>query len=349
MQADAEAAFSIGNPAAEAPAIARHRGKFAHRLPDYGESSSEAISSFSNQAITRDTQHKEYEVHEYPIEVEAKQIRQATDIYAALKPNQILFTNLPADVKEGPLGSTHKLKKYLRQRVHKDLKVTNSRFIDAITTNSQPDRSAYLLVTVGSKRQAHMVARALRQVWFGDHLLKSKLAGEVSREHFDNRTVLIRGLPGYMTQNDVLETFVKEDDGAVVGLEMPIENIKVAEYLTERQLTGDSTLAQEKERKFRQAQVTVKQQLDIDQEIQQATIKAIGIDAANGKSHEDLLSSEKQAAAFRMVTRLQAEGQQVLQSKIDLHGLRKYTVGDTNHGTETAFKAVLKDNKKALD
>jgi hypothetical protein len=77
------------------------------------------------------------------------------------------------------------------------------------------------LVTLGSKRQANLVQKHLRKTWIGDSLLKVKLDADANKEHFDNRTILIRNIPTHMNQRQILETFTGENPGAVVGIELP--------------------------------------------------------------------------------------------------------------------------------
>ena len=58
---------------------------------------------------------------------------------------------------------------------------------------------------------------------------------------FDNRTVMIRGLPTNWTQRDIIQSFTEEDIGAIVGIELPMENTKVAELLDEKTHAGSHT------------------------------------------------------------------------------------------------------------
>ena len=101
---------------------------------------------------------------------------------------------------------------------------------------------------MGSKRQAHMVSRALRKQWLGDSLLKVKLQEDCNRETFDNRTVLIRNLPEHINARQLLDIFM--EDGAVVGVELPTQNLAIADYLNDRKV---APLAQDKDRAFRAA------------------------------------------------------------------------------------------------
>lgn len=51
--------------------------------------------------------------------------------------------------------------------------------------------------------------------------MKVKLDADANKEHFDNRTILIRNIPTHMNQRQILETFTGENPGAVVGIELP--------------------------------------------------------------------------------------------------------------------------------
>lgn len=83
--------------------------------------------------------------------------------------------------------------------MHKDLEVLDVRYLPAVSTPSQGDRLAYILVTLGSKRQAHMVLKAIRKTWFGDQLLKIRMQDDAKKEVFDNRTILLREIPTHYT------------------------------------------------------------------------------------------------------------------------------------------------------
>ncbi len=97
------------------------------------------------------------------------------------------------------------------------------------------------MLTLGSKRQAHLVQKHLRKTWIGDSLLKVKLDTDANKELFDNRTILIRNIPTHLNQRQILETFAGENVGAVVGVELPQERIKVTDSLAEFNLTSDGS------------------------------------------------------------------------------------------------------------
>ena len=88
-----------------------------------------------------------------------RQARESADVYANLQDNQVLFTNLPVDLaKDAEIMSTRdKLRQFLIEKVHKDLQVKKISHIDAITAPDATPRTAFIKVTLGSKRQAFMV------------------------------------------------------------------------------------------------------------------------------------------------------------------------------------------------
>lgn len=69
-----------------------------------------------------------------------------------------------------------------------------------------------------------MVRKALRKTWIQDSLLKVKTLNDTKGEAFDNRTVVIQGIPKYMRAETLLSTFFSDEAGAVVGVELPQEN-----------------------------------------------------------------------------------------------------------------------------
>jgi hypothetical protein len=173
---------------------------------------------------------------------------------------------LPIDLKsETPFATHDELKNWLVDRVHRDLNVTAVRYYPAITVPNAADRMAYIVVELVSKRQAHMVSKSLRKVWFGDSLLKVKMAGETKREVFDNRTVLIRGFPSHYNQRQLLETFIEADTGSVVGIELPMQHAKLAEFATENDKSAQN-IRQKTNERFNEAELAVQDALSKDAE-----------------------------------------------------------------------------------
>ena len=71
-----------------------------------------------------------------------------------------------------------------------------------------------------------MVQSALKKTWVHDCLIKVKTADEAKAESFDNRTVIVAGIPKYLGCEAVVDRFAR-DAGALVGLELPKENSKL--------------------------------------------------------------------------------------------------------------------------
>lgn len=119
---------------------------------------------------------------------------------------------------------------------------------------------------MGSKRQAHLVEKELRSIWVGDQKLRVKTESDAKTETFDHRTVILRDIPTHVSQRQIIEAFGAEC-GAIVGIEMPMENVAMSEYVEKR--LADSPLNpdnQEKARKFRLAQLAVKESLEMDKQ-----------------------------------------------------------------------------------
>ena len=73
----------------------------------------------------------------------------------------------------------------------------------------------------------------MKKTWLHDSLLKIKTRDDIKQESFGNRTVVIHGIPRHLTSENVLDYFcgdLKEKEklvGAVVGIELPQENVKL--------------------------------------------------------------------------------------------------------------------------
>lgn len=143
---------------------------------------------------------------------------------------------MPLKLEGTPLATPQSLKQHLVKLVHKDLVVSDVRYLPALTTASQGDRSAYIMVTLGSKRQAHLSMRALRKTWFGDQMLKIRMKEDAKKEVFDNRTIMLRDIPTHFTQSQIIETF--GGDYAVVSIELPVEDVNISKVLEERASHG---------------------------------------------------------------------------------------------------------------
>jgi len=104
--------------------------------------------------------------------------------------------------------------------VHQDLQVRDVQFLYSLETQNLPKRTSYIKVELGSKRQAHQVKSALRKTWLHDSLIKVRTQEDAKAEAYDNRTVILHGLPKHLRAEIVLEAFGVQA-GAIVGIELP--------------------------------------------------------------------------------------------------------------------------------
>jgi hypothetical protein len=189
------------------------------------------------------------------------------------------------------MSTPAKLREYLVQTVHKDLEVAEIKYVKSVTSAAQGTKYAYIVIKLGSKRQAHLVNKSLRKLWIGDSLLKIRMQEDVKKEAYDNRTIIIRELPTHLNQRQILETF-GEENGAIVGIELPMENVAMAEYVEERNITSSlDPVAQEKARKFKLAQIAVKQSLELDAIHKDSITKELGVDVMDTILKGDLMSA----------------------------------------------------------
>ena len=238
--------------------VVEHEGHYANRLPDFDVGMSGVGQELESMALPEAVAVPGGYEREHPFEKSTKESRIASDVFARMKDNQLVFTNLPRDSAE--FSSPAQVKELLLNQVHKDLDIGEIRFLPALTTSEQPARWAYVLVTLGSKRQAHLVKTKLRKHWFGDQPLKVKVADDAKREHFDKRTIVLQDIPTNLTQKQILETFVS--DYAVVNLELPVENIALGEYARKKKIEDMSVESSyRREKNFNLAKKAIHQSL----------------------------------------------------------------------------------------
>lgn len=92
----------------------------------------------------------------------------------------------------------------------------------------------------------------------GDQKLKVKSEKDAKTESFDHRTVIIRDIPTHINQRQILAAFAPEA-GAVVGIELPMENVAISDYVEKRAAESPLTPEnQDRARKFKLAQLAVK-------------------------------------------------------------------------------------------
>lgn len=166
---------------------------------------------------------------EHPLETGARANREKTDVFTNLQDNQVIMTNLPVDCQ---LKTKKDVKEFLLAKVHRDLDVKDVQIYYAVQMSQASERLAYIVVTLGSKRQAHMTKSTLRKEWLSDSLLKVKVKEDVKQEHFNNRTVLVREIPRYLRIEHVLDLFGTKY-GAVTNIELPTEITPIKNIIME--------------------------------------------------------------------------------------------------------------------
>jgi hypothetical protein len=187
----------------------------------------------------------------HPLETMAKKIRQKNDVYAQLAENQVLLTNLPKHFNN-EYSELQDIKTFLRENVHRDLDIRSIESIDSLGTVNLPETTAYIKVTVANRRQAEMIGKHLRKTWVSDSLIKVKTINDVKKEHFNNRTVLLSNIPGYLSTEKAIEIFGKKS-GKIVGIELPKQNVKLRELRSAIENRKDSPRNIIKEEEYRRA------------------------------------------------------------------------------------------------
>lgn len=157
---------------------------------------------------------------------------------------------------------------------------------------------------------------------------------DVRAESFDNRTVVLRNIPAWMKAKDVLNTFMTEF-GAVVGVELPSENIKLKElrreqenqYFDKNEIDRHAQLIRAQEAvqdalKGQNVEITNAEMMAMSPELQRMALDDTPLDAfsvAASIAERHNVSKEKKelkntriGEIMRLVTTLQAEGSTVL-------------------------------------
>lgn len=86
------------------------------------------------------------------METMVRENRQKADVFSNLNDNQIILTNLPVPCPS--MSKEADVKKFLLDKVHRDLDVSDIQLINAVQLGGEEERLAYIKVTLGSKRQA---------------------------------------------------------------------------------------------------------------------------------------------------------------------------------------------------
>lgn len=222
-----------------------------------------------------DISSKEVPFGEHPLETLAKPVREQADIFAKLKPNEVIFTNLPGkDVPE--LESALSIQSFLHKEVGKKIELLNVRYHNSLATDQLPSKTSAITLTLGSKKDVYLVKSTLRKHWFLDTLLKVKTSADTKREDFSNRTVIIQNIPKYLNSDQILNYFGK--NGAVVGMELPMVNSRLKKIREELEQDKTSQSEIEKKADLKRAAITIEESLKLDPEYQNTVKLAIGED-----------------------------------------------------------------------
>ena len=193
----------------------------------------------------------------------AKANRIQNEIFGKLAPNELILTNLPK-VEVAELASPASIRDFLVKSVHKDLQVKDVQFIGSLTSVNLRPRTAYVKVELGSKRQAQMVKSNLRKTWLHDCLIKIKTSDDAKSEAFDNRTVILNGLPRHLRAESIMD-YYGEGEGAIVGVEMPMQNTKLSELRKKVAELEDHPIGMEREIQRRRALIAVEDGLSAEE------------------------------------------------------------------------------------
>eukprot|EP00352_Strombidinopsis_acuminata_P000464 CAMPEP_0176348752 /NCGR_PEP_ID=MMETSP0126-20121128/8122_1 /TAXON_ID=141414 ORGANISM="Strombidinopsis acuminatum, Strain SPMC142" /NCGR_SAMPLE_ID=MMETSP0126 /ASSEMBLY_ACC=CAM_ASM_000229 /LENGTH=105 /DNA_ID=CAMNT_0017697743 /DNA_START=627 /DNA_END=944 /DNA_ORIENTATION=- len=103
----------------------------------------------------------------------------------------------------------------------------------------------------------------MRHIWVGDKLIKLRYYKDAKKEHFNQRTIIIRGIPTSFQLNDIIELFDKS--GAISSVELPTKS-KALEATGKGQFVHNKEYEMQEERQRRQAQKVIDDNLKMDED-----------------------------------------------------------------------------------
>lgn len=153
----------------------RHRGKFAHKVPDYEVAETTKYQNATRALTPADLQDK------HPYEWAAIDSGLRKEHVGALAENEVLLTNLPSQASD--FRTPASVAAFLHKHVHADLQINKVTIVDGmLMPGEDKERLAYVTVSTGSKRQANLIHKHLFKHWYGDTLLKCKLQEDAQKE-----------------------------------------------------------------------------------------------------------------------------------------------------------------------
>ena len=213
--------------------------------------------------------------------------------------NSILLTNFPSSeivnqeyIKKlvGEMDSKAVIKRIVLQE---GMKGNNAQAATA--------RTAYAIVEFELNRFVATVRRGMRKHWIGDKLVKVKTLKDVKKEHFNERTVVVTGLPKHFKQIDLLNVF--NSMGAITSIEVPTIDHVVKSALEEKGLIKDHFMKvsqKKKEEEYRLSQQLLRDAEDFDKDFNSLLSETWGEETAS-KMTDYQKSNSSQFTKFDML------------------------------------------------
>lgn len=113
----------------------------------------------------------------------------------------------------------------------------------------------------------------MRHVWVGDKLIKLRYYKDAKKEHFNQRTLVLRGIPTSFQASDIIELF--DDSGAIAAIELPTKSVAL-EATAKGEFVHNKEYEMKEERQRRYAQKIIDENLRMDEEYQNMLINKFG-------------------------------------------------------------------------
>lgn len=145
-----------------------------------------------------------------------------------------------------------------------------------------------------------MIKTNLRKTWLHDSLIKIRTKDDAKPEAYDNRTVIINGIPKHLSAEAIIKYFAK-DAGAIVGVELPQENTKLRDLRREIAKQQDSPASVEQEVQRKRTLMAIQ-----DSPTAQQTVQTQALDLQKESLQQDgkKLELERINGIMRLITRL---------------------------------------------
>lgn len=121
----------------------------------------------------------------HPAEYAAEKVRERVDYLQHISSNELMLFNLPESITK---------EKVIQLCSVKGVQVINAALTKSLNENN---RYAFAYVQVGTPTMVKTLKDRFRNVWLEDRKVKLKAREDLQYENYDNRTVIIRNLPGH--------------------------------------------------------------------------------------------------------------------------------------------------------